>query len=73
MSERIDTGRSVRLPYAFGDIVYHLVKKEKIAGMVVGFVVSPGGTKILVRWGDDLGQGEHYFMELATEPELDLT
>jgi hypothetical protein len=66
------TGRAVRLPYDFGDIVYHRTKKDKIPGMVIGFLIVPGVTKLLVRWGDDLCQVEHYFFEVSSEHEPEL-
>jgi hypothetical protein len=60
-------GRSVRLPFGFGDTVYHKARIERVPGYVVGFIVVPGQTKILVRWGTDLQQDEHFFGELTTE------
>jgi len=67
------TSRAVRLPYDFGDIVFHRAKPDRVPGMVVGFVVVPGATKILVKWSDDLGQGEHFFLELSTEFDPPIT
>jgi hypothetical protein len=59
--------RTVKLPFDFGDIVYHRAAREKLPGMVVGFVITPLGVKILVRWGHDLSQDELNFFELSTE------
>lgn len=59
--------RTVRLPFDFGDIVYHRVRKECVPGFVLGFIVVPGAVKILVRWDGDLQQDECFFNELTTE------
>jgi len=59
--------RTVKLPFDFGDIVYHRAAREKLPGMVVGFVVTQLGVKILVRWGHDVSQDELNFFELSTE------
>jgi hypothetical protein len=65
MSERCP--RTVKLPFDFGDIVYHRARGERVAGMVVGFVVLPAAMRILVRWGDDLTIDEHSFFELSSD------
>ena len=59
--------RTVKLPFDFGDIVYHRVRTERVPGIVVGFVVVPSTVKILVRWGSDCSQDEVNFFELTTE------
>jgi hypothetical protein len=59
--------RTVKLPFAFGDIVYHKARSERVTGYVIGFIVIPGQTKIIVKWGDDLQQDEHFFGELTSE------
>jgi hypothetical protein len=60
--------RSVRLPFAFGDRVYHRARNDdKIVGIVTGFVIHPNDLQIYVRWGDDLEIGTHFFFELTTE------
>jgi hypothetical protein len=59
---------TIRLPYEFGTIVYHVARAERLAGVVIGFVVTSNGTKILVRWGSErLDQDECWFHELSTE------
>jgi hypothetical protein len=59
--------RTVRLPFDFGDVVYHRVRKERVGGFVIGFIIVPGVTKVLVKWDGDLNQDEHFFCELTTE------
>jgi hypothetical protein len=61
------SGRSVRLPFAFGERVYHRAKAEKVAGIVTGFVIHPQELQVYVRWGDNLDVGTHFFLELTTE------
>jgi hypothetical protein len=61
--------RVVRLPYDFGDTVYHTVRKDKIPGLVTGFSCRPGATTINVTWGDGLREMSHFFFELTTEFE----
>ena len=73
MRDSTEPGRTVRLPYDFGDIVYHQTSTGKVRGMVIGFLVVPGATKMLIRWGDDLGQTENFFFELSSEHEPELT
>jgi len=60
--------RSVKLPFDFGDVVYHRAHKERLPGVVFGFFIAPGTVRIHVRWGDNLESwGEHFFCELSTE------
>jgi hypothetical protein len=59
--------RTVRLPFDFGQIVFHRIRAERVPGYVIGFIIVPGQTKILVRWGDNLDQDECFFGELTTE------
>jgi hypothetical protein len=61
--------RTVRVPFEFGERVYHRAKSEKAAGLVTGFQVRQAGLMILVTWGDDLREGIHYFYELSTDFE----
>lgn len=61
------TRRSVRLPFAFGETVYHRSRADRVAGIVTGFVIYPNDLQVYVRWGDDLAVGTHFFFELATE------
>lgn len=61
--------RTVHLPFDFGQVVYHRARSERVAGLVIGFVVVQNDLRILVRWGDDLCQVEHSFFELSTEYE----
>jgi hypothetical protein len=66
--------RTARLPFAFGTVVYHRARKEKVAGVVTGFIVCPSGTQILIQWGDNVGgESAHHFFELSTEYEPDYT
>lgn len=58
--------RMIRMPYAFGDTVYHKAAKEKKSGLVIGFVVVPGMVKPLVKWSESI-QEEHHLVELTTE------
>jgi hypothetical protein len=69
MRESTEPGRTVRLPYSFGDIVYHRVKTEKLAGMVTGFSVRERGLMVCVVWADGLNESFHHFFELTTEFE----
>lgn len=58
----------IETPFRFGQIVYHKVATEKVAGIVIGFVVVMGSpAKCLVKWGDDRGQDEHFAIELSAE------
>jgi hypothetical protein len=65
--------RTVRLPFDFGQTVYHRSKPDKLAGMVTGYTICPGATMVSVTWGDDLRQFSHYFFELTTEFEPEIT
>ena len=61
-------------PFDFGDIVYFKCRTQKIPGMVIGFVyVSGSPGKVLVKWGDDAQQMEHFLIELTTEYEPDFS
>jgi hypothetical protein len=66
------SGRTVRLPFAFGEIVYHRARTEKIPGMVTGFQIRERGTVNLVMWSDNLCEAAHSFFELTTEFEPDI-
>lgn len=59
----------VRIPFSYGDIVYHRAKSERIAGMVTGYSLFPGGMHVLVTWENDLTEKRHYLCELAAEFE----
>ncbi len=61
--------RTVRLPFAFGDVVYHRVREDKVAGIITGFHIRPTSIVIAVTWGDNLAETMHYFHELTTEYE----
>jgi len=63
------TRRSVRLPFDFGQRVYHRARLERMPGIVVGFIVLHRDLKILVKWAEDARQDEHWFYELTTEFE----
>jgi hypothetical protein len=57
----------LRLPFSFGDRVYHRARAEKVVGIVTGFNVRQNETAILVTWGDDLREAIHFFYELTSE------
>lgn len=61
--------RLVRLPFAFGETVYHRIRTERIPGIVTGFHVRPNNVLIAITWGDSLVESSHYFHELSTEYE----
>jgi hypothetical protein len=61
--------RTVRLPFAFGEIVYHRARTEKIPGMITGFQVRERGILNLVMWSDSLCEAGHSFFELTSEFE----
>jgi len=65
--------RTVRLPFEFGQRVYHQAAIEKSPGLVTGFAVCPGVTMVQVTWGDDQRATQHYFFELSTEWEPELS
>jgi hypothetical protein len=58
--------RTIRLPFGFGDTVYHRVRREKVPGMVTAYIIEGGQTQIRVRW-DNMDETVHQFFELATE------
>ncbi|MGO9467911.1 MAG: hypothetical protein ACLQVF_27555 [Isosphaeraceae bacterium] len=58
--------RTVRLPFEFGDVVYHRVCRERNPGMVVGFIVERGQIQTRVAW-EDRSETLHQFFELTTE------
>jgi hypothetical protein len=65
--------RVVRLPFDFGETVYHRMRTDKVPGMVTGYNVGPVDVAVRVTWGDDLHEFQHYFFELTTEFEPDIT
>jgi hypothetical protein len=65
--------RTVRLPFDFGQTVYHRSKSDKVAGMVTAYTICPNATMVQVTWGDDLRTFSHYFFELTTEFEPEIT
>ena len=68
------TRKPVRLPFDFGDIVYHKIKTERLPGMVTGFILRDNVTMILVTWSDNLcGESTHRLFELTTEFEPSYT
>jgi len=70
MSEHIPRSPrpTVRLPFDFGDQVYHRAKTEKVPGSVVGYKIYPGNLiQVCVRWGNDLCVCEHWLFELSSE------
>lgn len=61
-----------RLPFRYGQIVYHVTAREKKKGVVVGYQLRPGSLVVLVTW-DGPADGYHFPFELTTEFEPDLT
>lgn len=68
-SDRPNTARhrSVRLPFEFGDVVYHRARGDKVAGLVTRYNITQRGTEVGVTWGDGLDIGWHDFFELTEE------
>lgn len=66
---RHDEPRCVRLPFEFGDIVYHRARAYQVAGIVDGFQALPGAVKTRVLWGNDMQHQMHYFFELSSDYE----
>jgi hypothetical protein len=62
-------GRTVRLPFDYGQIVYHRARVEKVPGMVTGFNFRASQMWVQVTWGDNLTVDTHCFYELTTEYE----
>lgn len=60
-----EVGRTIELPFRFGDVVYHRVRSERIAGIVVGFVVFATEVCVKIRWEDDLTVTDHPVWELS--------
>jgi hypothetical protein len=67
------TRKPVRLPFDFGDVVYHRSRVEPIRGIVTGFIVRDQRILVLVVWGHDLGEGQHQLFELTSEFEPTFT
>ena len=66
----VNVGRPVRLPFDFGDIVYHRVHADRKPGMVTGFIVRDATILVLVTWADNVqGEATHRPYELTTEFE----
>ena len=65
--------KTVRLPFAYGDRVFHRVRKECVPGMVTGFHVRPQAVLVAVTWSDTLQEFTHYFYELTTEFQPDFS
>lgn len=61
------TRKPVRLPFDFGDVVYHRLKAEKIPGMVTGFSVRRDTVFVIVTWANDLDEQVHNLYELTQE------
>lgn len=59
----------VRLPFNYGELVYHRAKSERVAGMVTGFVVTENRVQVIVTWSDDLRGGTFEHFELTSEFE----
>lgn len=62
-------GQFVRLPFAFGQTVFHRTRRERLPGMVTGFSIRPGCVYALVTWCEDLREAAHCVFELTTEFE----
>lgn len=59
--------RVFELPFRFGQVVYHKTATQKIAGLVIGFVIHANEEFVQVRFGDTMGIGDYYVYELDTE------
>jgi hypothetical protein len=57
----------LRLPYDYGQVVYHKLRAEKIAGYVTGYQAYQGGFLVCVTWEDSLTESPHYAYELSLE------
>jgi hypothetical protein len=63
-------GRTVRLPYHYGDTVYLTGREDHVPGIVIGYEILPGALKAQVRWTDyAFTPVEHFLCELTTEYE----
>jgi hypothetical protein len=61
-------GRSVvRLPFEFGQAVYHRIAKEREPGLVTGFIVRSCADPIVMVTWVDRAESIHYPFELTTE------
>jgi hypothetical protein len=45
---RVSQERTIHLPFAFGDMVYHRARSERVRGMVTGFHARPTSLLIAV-------------------------
>jgi len=72
--ESVNPGRSVRLPYHFGQQVYLNGRDDEIPGTVVAFLILPGMIKADITWSDNpFHQSENFPCELSTdEPNFTL-
>jgi hypothetical protein len=61
--------KPVRLPYDFGDVVYHRAKADRVKGLVTGFCIRDNRILIYVTWGDTRGEEVHNQFELTSEFE----
>lgn len=64
---RVAGGQVVRLPFGFGQEVFHKSRRERSPGMVTGFSVRPGCVYVLVTWSEDLRESAHCVFELTSE------
>jgi hypothetical protein len=64
--------KTVRLPFEFGERVYHRLRGEDVPGMVTGFHIRVNNILIAVTW-PDLQETSHYFYELTTEFQPDFS
>ena len=61
--------KTIRLPFAFGEMVYHRAASERVKLIVTGFVISEHRTTVVVTCGDDMRGATFEVYELTTEFE----
>lgn len=66
MPETDSPKKTIRVPFEYGEIVYHRAAAEREPGIVTGYSCRPGGVMLLVTWPDRY-EKMHYFCELTTE------
>jgi hypothetical protein len=55
-----------RFAYSVGDLVFHRLASERVAGMVTGLYAAPDGVGYHVTW-PDRAETRHYECELTSE------
>jgi len=62
----------IRLPYRYGQTVYHVNDRERSPGIVTGYKLRPGQLLVWVVWGHN-EECCHYTFELKTEFDPDFS